>query len=208
VPQVSVYNTLGETVRSLDLDESVFGAEPNVPLMHQALVRQKANARLGTAETKTRGKVAGGSAKPWAQKGTGRARQGTSSSPLWKGGGILYGPHPRKYTQDMPRQARRAALRSALSTKVAEGHLIVVEEVKLASPKTKEMVAFLGALPVEASALVILPALDEEIMRAARNLPAVKILQASLLNVADLMDYDFVVMPEATVEAITETFGL
>jgi len=208
VPQVSVYNALGQAVRSLDLDESVFGAEPNIPLMHQALVRQKANARLGTAETKTRGKVQGGTSKPWAQKGTGRARQGTTSSPLWKGGGVLYGPHPRKYTQDMPRQARRAALRSALSTKVADGHLIVVEDVKLSAPKTKEMVAFLGALPVESSALVLLPSLDEEILRASRNLPAVKVLQASFLNVADLMDYDYVVLPEATVEAITEIFGL
>jgi len=208
VPQVSVYSTSGQVVKTLDLDDSVFGGQPNVPVLHQALVRQMANARLGTAATKTRGRVAGGTAKPWAEKGTGRARQGSTSSPLWKGGGIVFGPHPRKYTKDMPRQARRAALRSALATKVADGRLVVVDELKLTAPKTKEMAAVLAALPVEASALLVLPVLDEEIVRAARNLPAVKVLPASLLNVADLLTYDYVVMPEAAVDAITETFGL
>lgn len=208
MPQVSVYNSSGEVVKTLDLDESLFGAEANVPLMHQALMRQRANARLGTAASKTRGMVEGGSAKPWAQKGTGRARQGTTSSPIWKGGGVVFGPHPRKYTQDMPRRARRAALRSALSTKVAENRLVVVDELKLPAAKTREMVAFLSAVPVESSALVVLPRYDEDIVRAARNLRAVKVLQADLLNVADLMDYDFVVMPEAAVEMITATFGL
>ncbi len=208
MPQVSVYNNKGEVVKTLDLDEGLFGAEPNVPLMHQALMRQRANARLGTAASKTRGMVEGGSAKPWAQKGTGRARQGTTSSPIWKGGGVVFGPHPRKYTQDMPRRARRAALRSALATKVAENRLVVVDELKLPAAKTREMVAFLSAVPVESSALVVLPRYDEDIVRAARNLRAVKVLQADLLNVADLMDYDFVVMPEAAVEMITATFGL
>jgi large subunit ribosomal protein L4 len=203
-----VYNSSGEVVKTLDLDEGLFGAEANVPLMHQALMRQRANARLGTAASKTRGMVEGGSAKPWAQKGTGRARQGTTSSPIWKGGGVVFGPHPRKYTQDMPRKARRAALRSALATKVAEGHLVVVDELKLPAPKTREMVAFLSAVPVESSALVVVARYDEDIVRASRNLRAVKVLQADLLNIADLLDYDFVVMPEAVVAQITETLGL
>lgn len=208
MPQVSVYNSSGVVVKTLDLDEGLFGAEANVPLMHQALMRQRANARLGTAASKTRGMVEGGSAKPWAQKGTGRARQGTTSSPIWKGGGVVFGPHPRKYTQDMPRKARRAALRSALATKVAEGHLVVVDELKLPAPKTREMVAFLSAVPVESSALVVVARYDEDIVRASRNLRAVKVLQADLLNIADLLDYDFVVMPEAVVAQITETLGL
>jgi large subunit ribosomal protein L4 len=208
VPQVSVYNTSGQVVKTVDLDESVFGVEPNVSVMHQALLRQQANARLGTAASKTRGMVDGGSGKPWAQKGTGRARQGTSSSPIWKGGGVVFGPHPRKYTQGMPKQARRLALRSALASKVIDGHLILVDELKLAAPKTREMVAVLSALPVQASVLVVVPARVEEIQRACRNLPSVKVLEASLLNVADLLGFDYVLMPEATLEVISDTFGL
>ena len=208
MPQVSVYNTTGQVVKTVDLDESVFGVEPNVPVMHQALLRQQANARLGTAASKTRGMVAGGSAKPWAQKGTGRARQGSTSSPIWKGGGVVFGPHPRKYTQSMPKQARRLALRSALASKVLDGHLIVLDELKLAAPKTREMVALLSALPVEASVLVVLPARVEDVQRACRNLQSVKVLEAGLLNVADLLGFNFVLMPEATLEVITETFGL
>jgi large subunit ribosomal protein L4 len=208
VPQVSVYNTSGQVVKTLDLNDSVFGIVPNVPVMHQALLRQQANARLGTAASKTRGMVAGGSAKPWAQKGTGHARQGTSSSPLWKGGGVCFGPHPRTYKQAMPKQARRLALRSALATKLDGGHLVVLDELKLAAPKTKEVVSLLGALPVEASALIVLPGRDEDVERAARNLPAVKVLSVGNLNVADLLGYDYLVLPEAALDAITETFGL
>ncbi len=206
MPQVSVYNTSGQVTKTIDLDESIFGIEPNAPVMHQALLRQQANARQGNASSKTRGQVGGGSAKPWAQKGTGRARQGTTSSPLWKGGGVVFGPHPRKYTQDMPKQARRVALRSALSNKVAEDQLVVLDELKLAEPKTKEMSGILAALPVETSVLIALPERDEDVERAARNLPAVKVLQVGFLNVADLLSYDYLVMPEAAVQVIARWF--
>ncbi len=208
MPQVSVYNTSGQVMKTIDLDESIFGIEPNLPVMHQALLRQQANARLGTAASKTRGQVGGGSAKPWAQKGTGHARQGTTSSPLWKGGGVVFGPHPRSYRQAMPKQARRLALRSALSDKVAEGRLVVLDELKLAAAKTKEVLNILAVLPVETSALIVLPGRDEQVERAAHNLPAVKVIQANLLNVADPLGYDYLVMPEASLEAITETLGL
>src|SRR6187431_244288 len=125
--QVDIHNLKGEVVGSAELDETVWGIEPNIPVMHQALVRQLANARIGTAETKTRGEVRGGGRKPWRQKGTGRARQGTIRAPQWKGGGVVFGPHPRKYTQAMPRQMRRLAIRSALSAKLADDRLTVVQ---------------------------------------------------------------------------------
>jgi large subunit ribosomal protein L4 len=208
VPQVSVYSASGQAGKTADLDESIFGIEPNVPVMHQALLRQQANARLGTAASKTRGMVAGGSAKPWAQKGTGRARQGTTSSPIWKGGGVVFGPHPRKYVQSMPKQARQLALRSALSSKVAQGNLVVLDEIKLAAPKTREMVALLAALPVHASVLVVMPERDQDVERAARNLPSVKVLQAGRLSVADLLGFEYVVMPEATLAVLSNTLGL
>lgn len=205
--QVSVYNVNGQVVKTVDLDEKIFAIKPNVPVMHQALVRQLANARLGTADTKTRGEVSGGAAKPWRQKGTGRARQGSIRSPLWKGGGVVFGPHPRKYTQLMPKKARRLALRSALASKAADGLLVVLDELRLAAPKTKEMAAVLDSLPVETSALIVLPERDEMVERAARNLPGVKVLPVNLLNVADLLGYKYLVMPESALPAISRLYG-
>ena len=174
----------------------------------EGATRRQAEKAKNSAEKSRQESRSGGSGKPWAQKGTGRARQGTTSSPIWKGGGVVFGPHPRKYTQSMPKQARRLALRSALASKVLDGHLIVLDELKLAEPKTREMVAVLSALPVEASVLVVVPQRLEDIQRACRNLPSVKVLEANQLNVADLLGFDFVLMPEATLELITETFGL
>src|SRR5919107_3156942 len=133
---VDVLDTQGKVVGSAELDETVWGIEPNIPVMHQALLRQLANARLGTRDTKTRGEVRGGGAKPWRQKGTGRARQGSNRSPQWKGGGVVFGPHPRSYEQDMPRKMRRLAIRSVLSAKVSEGKLVVVEAPSMDTPKT------------------------------------------------------------------------
>lgn len=207
MPQASVYNLAGEIVDKVELAEDIFGVEINPAVMHQALARQQANARQGTADTKRRGEVAGGGSKPWRQKGTGRARQGSTRSPIWKGGGIVFGPHPRKYTQAMPRQARRLALKSALTAKAAEQRLIVVDELQLSAPKTKEVVAILEQLAIPSSALILLAEHDEDLEKAARNLPLVKTLPVQALNLADLLKYDYLVVPKSALAAIEETFG-
>jgi len=207
VPQASVYNMAGEIVDKVELAEDIFAVEINPPVMHQALARQQANARQGTADTKRRGEVSGGGSKPWRQKGTGRARQGSTRSPLWKGGGIVFGPHPRKYTQAMPRQARQLALKSALTAKAVEQRLIVVDELRVSAPKTKEMVAILEQLAIPSSALILLAERDEDLEKAARNLPLVKTLPVQALNLADLLKYDYLVVPTAALAAIQEAFG-
>jgi len=207
VAEATVYNTQGIMVRTLSLDDRVFGVPINVAVMHQALKRQLANKRQGTADTKTRAEVSGGDSKPWRQKGTGRARQGSIRAPQWYHGGIVFGPHPRSYVQAMPRKARRLALRSALSSKVAEKQLIIVDELTLPAPKTKEMVALLSRLRVTSSALVVLPEHDEIIERAARNLPTVKTLVARNLNVRDILTYDYLIMPQGAVPIIQQIYG-
>ncbi len=207
MPQASVYNMAGEIVDKVELAEDIFAVEINPPVMHQALARQQANARQGTADTKRRGEVSGGGSKPWRQKGTGRARQGSTRSPLWKGGGIVFGPHPRKYTQAMPRQARQLALKSALTAKAVEQRLIVVDELRVSAPKTKEMVAILEQLAIPSSALILLAERDEDLEKAARNLPLVKTLPVQALNLADLLKYDYLVVPTAALAAIQEAFG-
>ncbi|MBM3134789.1 MAG: 50S ribosomal protein L4 [Chloroflexi bacterium] len=207
MPQASVYNMAGEIVDKVELAEDIFGVEIKPAVMHQALTRQQANARQGTADTKRRGEVAGGGAKPWRQKGTGRARQGSTRSPLWKGGGVVFGPHPRKYTQAMPRQARRLALKSALTAKAVEQRLIVVDELRVSAPKTKEMVAILEQLAIPSSALILLAERDDDLEKAARNLPLVKTLPVQALNLADLLKYDYLVVPKSALAAIEETFG-
>jgi large subunit ribosomal protein L4 len=145
--QVDVYDTTGAVVAQQELDETVWGIEPNIAVMHQALVRQHANGRLGTHQTKTRGEVRGGGRKPWRQKGTGRARQGSIRAPHWKGGGVVWGPHPRKYTQRMPRQMRRLAIRSALSAKLRDERLTIVKDLAEIEPRTKAMKAVIEKLP-------------------------------------------------------------
>src|SRR5680860_876012 len=168
--QVDVHNTQGEVVDTVELDETVWGIEPNIPVMHQALVRQQANARLGTADTKTRAEVRGGGRKPWRQKGTGRARQGSIRSPQWKGGGVVFGPHPRKYTKAMPKKMRRLAIRSALSAKQADSRLTIVRGLSGVEAKTKAFKTLLGALPEARSYLIVTPEVVETISRGASNL--------------------------------------
>ncbi|MCI0478761.1 MAG: 50S ribosomal protein L4, partial [Anaerolineales bacterium] len=153
--QVPLYNQAGQQIGTTELRDDIFAIEPNKPVMHQALLRQLANARQGNASTKTRAEVAGGGAKPWKQKGTGRARQGSTRSPQFRHGGVVFGPTPRSYEQKMPLKMRRLALRSALSAKVAEGQIRVVENLKLDVPKTREMETILGGLQIQASALIV-----------------------------------------------------
>lgn len=201
--EASVYNATGETVGTVALDDALFGITPNGPVMHQALVRQQANARHGTHDTKTRGEVRGGGRKPYRQKGTGRARQGSTRSPQWKGGGTVWGPHPRKYTQAMPRKMRQLAIRSALSAKAAS--VIVLQGVESLEGRTKAMVALLGGLENPRSVLVIAPGRIENLSRAAGNLGNVKVLNAGYLNMADLFKYEKLLF---TVEALDHISGL
>jgi len=205
--QVSLRNIDGETVGEIELREDVFEIPVNMPVMHQAFVRQQANARLGTASTKTRSQVRGGGRKPWRQKGTGRARQGTIRAPQWRGGGTVFGPHPRSYTQAMPRKMRRLALRSALSSKAAEDRIIVLDSLELETPQTKRMIEVLGNLGVSSTALVLLSERNENVERAINNLTGVKTLRANYLNIRDLLGFDYVVMPVDALEVIEGYLG-
>lgn len=208
--EVDVFNMDGKKVRTVELPAEIFEAPINVDLMHQAYVRQMANARLGTHDTKTRGEVSGGGRKPWRQKGTGRARQGSTRAPHWKGGGRVHTPHPRSYTQDMPRQMRRAALRSALTVKASEAGIVVVDELALSEPKTRLMASALANLVQESSALVLVPEKTgayEGIIRATHNLPDAKILMAGYLNIRDLLGFDKVVVPLSALDVIAANLG-
>lgn len=205
--QVALRNIKGEVIREIELSDDIFGVPVNVPVMHQAFVRQQANARLGTAATKTRGLVRGGGKKPWRQKGTGRARQGTTRAPQWRGGGTVFGPQPRSYAQAMPRKMRRLALRSALSSKAAEDRIVVLESLDLEMPKTKQMLEILDNLGVTSSALVLLPERNENVERSANNLDMVKTLRANYLNIRDLLGFDYVIMPLGALQIIEEFLG-
>ena len=208
--EVNVLNMAGETIRTVVLPPEIFEAKINVDLMHQAYVRQMANARLGTHSTKTRAEVSGGGRKPWRQKGTGRARQGSTRSPQWVGGGKAHAPKPRDYTQDMPRKMRRAALRSALSVKAAEESVVVVEELVLTEPKTRLMAEALTRLVGDASALILIPENNDDyegIVRSASNLEDAKTLLANYLNIRDLLSYDKIVMPLKALDVLAGYLG-
>jgi large subunit ribosomal protein L4 len=207
---VDVLNMQGEKIKQVDLPASVFEAKVNIDLMHQAFQRQMANARLGTHQTKVRAEVAGGGAKPWKQKGTGRARQGSTISAQWVGGGRIHTPHPRKYTQAMPKKMRQAALRSALSAKAADSEIVVVDEFKFDDLKTKVMAAALNSLVGESSALVLMPAKDEayeKATRVANNLPDAKIMLASYVNIRDLLGYQKVILPLKALDVLSAHLG-
>lgn len=189
---------------------AIFEAKVNIDLMHQAYQRQMANARLGTHQTKVRAEVAGGGRKPWKQKGTGRARQGSTISAQWVGGGRIHTPHPRKYTQAMPKKMRQAALRSALSAKAAESGIVIVDELKFDELKTKVMAAALNNLVGESSALLLMPAKDaayENVTRAGSNIPDAKILLASYLNIRDVLGYEKVILPLQTLDILSAHLG-
>jgi large subunit ribosomal protein L4 len=196
--KVDVLNMKGEKVKTVELPAEIFEAPVNVDLMHQAYIQQMANARLGTSKTKTRSEVSGGGKKPWKQKGTGRARQGSTRAPQWVHGGRIHTPRPRKYTQHMPLKMRRAALRSALTAKAAESGLVVVDELVLPEPKTRLMAQALNVLVGDASVLILVAEKGAEydvVARSSNNLPDARLLMASYLNIRDLLGYDKVVMP-------------
>jgi large subunit ribosomal protein L4 len=208
--EVEVLNMQGEKVRTLELPARIFEAPVNVDLMHQAYIRQLANARLGTHNTKSRGEVAGGGRKPWRQKGTGRARQGSIRAAQWVGGGRVHTPKPRDYEMSMPRKMRRAALRSALSAKASGSDIVILDDLSLPEVKTKLMAEALERLVGNASALVLIPQKTEGydmITRSANNLPDTKTLLVSYINIRDLLGYDKVVMPIEALDVLASSLG-
>ena len=197
--QIPVYDLAGEVVKNIEISDRVFAVPFNEGLVHQVMVSQRANARQGTSSTKTRGEVTGSTRKLFRQKGTGNARAGSKKSPLRRGGGVTFGPHPRDYGQTIPRKMRRLAIRCALSAKVRDGELKVLEEIKFEEPKTKQMVQVLAALGVNSSALIITAEPEKNVIKSARNLPKVKTLPANILNVIDILSHQVLLITEDAV---------
>ena len=203
---VAVYNMEGKEVDKIELNDSIFGVEINEHLVHMAVLQQLANKRQGTQKAKTRSEVRGGGRKPWRQKGTGHARQGSTRSPQWTGGGVVFAPTPRDYSFKLNKKEKRAALKSALTSRVVENKFVVVDELKLDEIKTKKFVEVLKNLNVE-KALVILNDMDEKVIASAANIPTVKTTQTNELNVFDVLKYDTVVVTKAAVENIEEVYA-
>lgn len=203
---VAVYNMEGKEVDKIELNDSIFGVEINEHLVHMAVLQQLANKRQGTQKAKTRSEVRGGGRKPWRQKGTGRARQGSTRSPQWTGGGVVFAPTPRDYSFKLNKKEKRAALKSALTSRVVENKFVVVDELKLDEIKTKKFVEVLKNLNVE-KALVVLNDMDEKVIASAANIPTVKTTQTNELNVFDVLKYDTVVVTKAAVATIEEVYA-
>ncbi len=207
MPKVTLYNMNGASAGEIELSDGVFGVDYNEAVIHQAVVRQLANERLGTHATKTRGMVRGGGKKPWRQKGTGRARVGSIRSPLWVGGGTVFGPQPRKYTKAMPRKARRLAVKSALSTKVRENDIFVVDEIKLANAKTKEVLNLLNNFEIGNDKALIVTEGDAVLERCARNIQGIKAMPVTALNIYDIVHYTKLFVTKGAVARIEEVLG-
>lgn len=204
-----VKDLTGKQVGEIEVSDAVFAAPVNATLMHQALVRQLANARLGTHKTKTRGEVRGGGRKPWRQKGTGRARQGSTTAPNWVGGGAVFGPTPRSYAKQMPRKMQQAALRSALTTKAQAGQVVVLDTLQTAEPKTKLFAAALRSLGVDGQSVLLVSAQkDDHVRRSTNNLAKLKLLPSGYLNVRDLLGHDVLLLSRDAVEHLEGWLGL
>ena len=207
MPQTTILKADGKEAGSVDLAETLFAAPINESLIHQAVLRQLAGRRLGTSNTLTRGEVRGGGKKPWRQKGTGRARQGTKSAPHWAGGGVVFGPHPRSYEQKMPAKMRRSALRGVLSAKQADGEVRVVESVGIDEIKTRTMLERLAAWNAEGKVLLVLSARDDKVELSCRNLSQVRVIMADSLNVVDLLEADTVVFTRDALDRAQEVYA-
>ena len=207
MPKVSVLSQTGSSVGEIELNESIFGIEPNEAVLFEALVQQRASLRQGNHKVKTRAEVAGGGRKPWRQKGTGRARQGSIRSPQWRGGGIVFGPSQRSYSYKLPKKVRRLALLSALSTKVRDAEIIVLDALTFDAPKTKEFTRVLKDLSIEKKALFVTADLDEAVALSARNIPGISVVTASGLNVLDIIGHNKLVMTKAAVQKVEEVLG-
>ena len=207
MPKVTVYNQTGSQVGEIELAEAIFGIEPNEAVLFEAVMMQRASLRQGTHKVKTRSEVRGGGRKPWRQKGTGRARQGSIRSPQWRGGGTVFGPTPRSYAYKLPKKVRRLAIKSALATKVVENNIVVLEDLVLNAPKTKDMVAVLKGLTVEKKALIVTVDANESVELSARNIPGVTVITADGVNVLDVLHHDKLIMTKAAVEKVEEVLA-
>lgn len=210
MPSTTVYNMAGEAVKELELSEQVFGVTPNMAVLHQVVTAQLVNRRQGTASTKTRAEVSGGNKKPYRQKGTGHARQGSTRSPQFRHGGVVFGPRPHAYHHDVPKKMRRLAIRSVLSDKVANEKLIILDDLAMEAPRTKEMLALLDKLAVAEkgkNVLVMLPQRDENVLFSTRNIPSAKVQHVASINVVEMLKHDCLIMPEKTVRWIELVFG-
>ena len=207
MPKVAVYNIDRQQVGDIELNDNVFGVEVNGGLLHQAVVMQLASQRLGTHATKTRAFVRGGGRKPWKQKGTGRARRGSRRSPLWVGGGTVFGPHPRSYAFSMPRKQRRLAIKCALSDKVQEDSLFVLDALDFEAPKTKQVVKLLQTFEIDNKALIITAEEAENVERSSRNIPGVKAINTTGLNVYDILNHDKLFVTKDAIARIEEVLA-
>lgn len=207
MPTIDVYDVKGNVVGQMELVPEVFGIKPNEHVLHLAVTRQLAAQRLGTHSTKTRAEVRGGGRKPWKQKGTGRARHGSRRSPIWTGGGITFGPTPRKYTLGMPRKVRRLALRSALSAKLQSGELMVLDSLQFEAPKTRQMIEFLSSVKAPTKTMIILREYDENVEKSGRNIPGVLVEDARGINVYDILNADRLILTRSAVEKVQEVLA-
>jgi large subunit ribosomal protein L4 len=207
MPQTTLYTRTGEEIGTVELPEALFGAPVLDAVIHQAVVAQLAGRHLGTHDTKTRGEVAGGGKKPYRQKGTGRARQGSRTAPHYRGGGAVFGPHPRSYTQRLPRRMKRAALVGALTAKLDDGAIRVVDGFGLEGPRTKDLVGVLDAIKATGRVLVVAPGADEALVLSARNLPKVVVIRADSLNVYDVLNADTVLIEQPAISRMEEVYA-
>ena len=205
--KVKVYNQEGAEVKDLELNEAVFGIEPNKQALFDMVLLQRASLSQGTHKVKNRTEVSGGGKKPWRQKGTGRARQGSIRAPQWRGGGVVFGPTPRSYKFKLNRKVRRLALKSALSTKIIDNEFMALEAIKFDAPKTKEMVKVLANLDAPTKTLIVVDEIDENVARSANNIPGVKLLDARRVNVYDILNSDKLIMTEAAIKSVEEVLG-
>lgn len=206
MPKVALYNVSGEQIGDIELSDDIFGIEVNTHVMYEAVKAYLANQRQGTQSAKTRSEVRGGGRKPWRQKGTGRARQGSIRSPQWKGGGVVFAPKPRDYSIRLPKKVRRLALKSAFSSKVESNEIIVIDELNMTTPKTKDMIKVLENLKVGKKALIVIPGKDENIYKSARNIPGVKTSAVNTLNVYDILNHDSFVITKDAVSKVEEVY--
>ena len=207
MPQVTVFDMTGKSVGEMTLSDAIFGIEPNTSVMHAAVVNYLANQRQGTQSTLTRSEVSGGGRKPWKQKGTGRARQGSTRAPQWTHGGIALGPKPRDYSYELPKKVKRLALKSTFSTKVADNDLIVVDNIAVEGFKTKAVVEMLSKLGADKKALIVMPELDQKLIKSAANIPGVKTALVNTINVYDILNYDKFIVAKGALEKIEEVYA-
>jgi len=207
MPKVTVYNQSGSQVGEIELNDSVFGIEPNKHVMSEVIISLRASQRQGTAKVKNRSEVRGGGRKPWRQKGTGRARQGSIRAPQWRGGGTVFGPVPRSYAYKLPKKVRRLALKSALSTKVQEANIVILDQLTFEAPKTKEFVAVLKNLSIDTKALIVTGDINENAFLSARNIPGVKVVSSNAVNVLDIIGHEKLIMTEDAARKVEEVLA-